>query len=332
MAKVELSIDLGSKFITICQNGIGPILREPSVAIITKDRNKLVIQEAGYKAQNAMIGAFGGVKVVTPIREGIVVDEDMAAMMLKYFLDKVVKTGVFAPSIRAMVLINSSSTAADRRSAERCCLKAGIKEVTLVETPLALLAYTRSVGGLIVDMGGGKTEISAVTNRGIAAGCTVNIGGDAFNKAIIDSIQARTNVRIGENTIEALKLSALTFYNNDNGQYSVSGNEYGGSKQKTLTVKASDMTAAVLPLVDDVIEVVVSVLNETPSELAGEILRKGIFVTGGCMNIPKITDYIASELQLPVTKINDYEHAAALGGLNFFNNRQMLSDMIGVRL
>ncbi len=331
MATVELSIDLGSKFITIYQKGIGPVLREPAIAIAAMAGNKLEIREAGYKAQRIMTGSLGGAKIIAPIKEGVVVDEEMAAMMLRYFLKKIIPTGLFAPRIKAIVSICSSSSGSDRRAVEKCCLKAGIKEVTLVEAPLSLLAYTGSIGGLFVDIGGGKTEIAAVTNRGIAAGCSVNIAGDAFNNAIIDSLYMHYGVKVGEYTIENLKQSALSFYVNDEGSYAVSGAGSDGSP-RSLYVSAADMREAVIPLVDDILEVVMSVLHQAPPELAGEVLRKGVFVTGGCMHIPGLFEYLEQALELKLTLLRDGENAVAIGGAKFFDDKELLGDMLGIRL
>lgn len=331
MATVELSIDLGSKFITIHQKGIGLVLREPSFAIAQKTRDRYEIREAGYRAESIMTTALGGAKIVAPIREGLVVDEDMCAMLLSCFLKKILPSTLIPPRVKAIVSISCAMTNSDRKSVEKCCIKAGIKEVILVESPLSLLAYTNSIGGLFVDIGGGKTEIAAVTNHGIAAGCAVNIAGDAFNGAIIDSVYISYGVKLGEYTVENLKKTALSFYINDEGSYAVSGGGRDGSP-RSLCISAADMRDAVIPLVDDIIEVIMSVLNQTPPELSAEILRKGIFISGGSTHIPGLTEYIEQALELPVTSLTDVEHAVAVGGAKFYDNRTMLGDMLGVRL
>ena len=331
MATIELSIDLGSKFITIYQKGIGLVLREPAIAIATKVRNRLEIRDAGYRAESVITGSLGGARVIAPIKEGIIVDEEMATMLLAYFLKKIMPEGLFAPRVKAIVSICESSSSSDRRAVEKCCLKAGIKEVTLVESGLSLLAYTNSIGGLFVDIGGGKTEISAVTNHGIATGCSVNIAGDAFNNAIIDDLYRNYGVKVGEFTIENLKKSALSFYVNDAGSYAVSGGSADGSP-RSLYVSAEAMRNAVIPLVDDIIEVIMSVLNQTPPELSAEILRKGIFVSGGSLHIPGLIEYMEQALELPVTPLKDIENAIAIGGAKFFDERDLLNDMLGVKL
>ena len=337
MATIDLSIDLGSKFITIYQRGVGLVLREPAIAIAAKAKNRLEIREAGFRAQSVMTGALGGAKVIAPIVEGIVVDEEMTAQLLKYFLDKILPHGLVKPHVRAIVSICSSSSGSDRQAVEKCCLKAGIKEVTLVESPLSLLAYTNSIGGLFVDIGGGKSEIAAVTNRGIITGCTVNIAGDAFNSAIIDYIVQKYGVKLGEFTVEHLKCSALSFYINDNANYAVSGSakdasDFKDGSPRSLYVSASDLLAAVQTLTDDLIEVIMSVLEGTPPELSAEILRKGIFVSGGSLHTPGLVDYLAQALELPVTPLQDLDNAVAIGGARFFENKDMLADMLGVKL
>ncbi len=331
MSAIELSIDLGSSFITIYQKGIGLVLREPSIAIVQKVRDHFEIREAGYKAESIMTSSLGGAKLVAPIKEGVVVDEGICALLLENFLKKIVPQSFFQPKIKVMVSISCALSNSDRRAVEKAFLKAGVKEITLVESPLSLLAYTNSIGGLIVDIGGGKTEIAAVTNHGIASGCAVNIGGDAFNGAIIDTVYMAYGVKIGEYTIENLKKTALSFYINDEGSYPISGGSRDGTP-KSLLLSAEDMRDSVLPLVDNIIEVTMSVISETPPELSAEILRKGVFLTGGSSKIPGLRDYFEKALELPVTEIKENGHAVAIGASKFFDDRTLLSDMLGIKM
>lgn len=331
MAVIELSVDLGSKFITVYQKGIGPVLREPAVAIAQKVRDRYEIREAGYRAESIMSSSLGGAKMMAPIREGLIADEEMCILLLRHFLKKIIPSSLFPPRIKAIVNISCSMTNSDRKAVEKCFVKAGVKEVTLVESPLSLLAYTGSIGGLFVDIGGGKTEIAAVTNRGIACGTTVNIAGDAFNAAIIDSVYMAYGVKLGEYTVEKIKKSALSFYLNDEGSYAVSGGGKDGAP-RSVCITAADMRDAVLPLVDDIIEVIMSVLNRTPPELAAEILRKGIFVSGGSTHIPGLIEYMEQAFELPLTPLYDRENCVAVGGAKFLDDRRLLGDLLGIRL
>ena len=331
MANIQLSVDLGSKFITICQKGVGLVLREPCIAIAQKTKDRLEIREAGFRAESIISTSLGGAKVVAPVHEGFIVDEETFTLLLKHFLKKILPSTFIPPRVKAIVSITCAMTNSDRRAVEKCFVGAGIKEVILVESPLSLLAYTGSIGGMFVDIGAGKTEIASVTNRGIATGVAVNIAGDAFNNGIIDSLQKHYGVKIGEYTVEKMKKNVLSFYINDEGTYTVSGSGNDGGP-RNLSVSAEDMRDAVLPLVDDVIEVIMSVLGQTPPELSAEILRKGIFISGGSTHIPGLVDYIEQALELPVTVVADVENAVALGGVKFFDDMHYLGNLLGIRL
>lgn len=331
MANIELSIDLGSKYITVCQTGIGLVLKEPAIAIVTKSKDKIEIREAGFRAESILSTALGGAKLVSPVHEGFIVDEEMFTLLLKYFLDKIIPKSVFPNRIKAIVSITCAMTNSDRRLVEKCFVRAGIKEVTLVESPLSLIAYTGSIGGLFVDMGAGKTEIASVTNHGIACGVAVNIAGNTFNNAIIDYLQKIYGIKLGDYTVEKMKKTALSFYVNDEGRYVASGSGNDGSP-RSINVSAEDMREAVIPLVDDIIEVIMSVLGQTPPELSAEILRKGIFISGGSTHIPGVVDYIEQAIELPVTVLGDVDNAVALGGQKFFEDKNLLSNLLGIRL
>lgn len=331
MAHIDLSVDLGSKFITVCQKDIGLVLREPAVAVARRVKGGYEIGDVGYKAESIVSSALGGASIISPIKEGSIADEGMFVEMLRLFLKRILPSSLIRPRVSATVAVSLSLTGGDRRVVEKCFLKAGVKEVTLVESPLCLLAYTGSIGGLFVDIGGGKTEVAAVTNRGIACGATVNIGGDAFNSAIIDAAYTAYGVKIGDYTVEKLKKSALSFYLNDEAAYTVSGGGKDGAP-RSVRITAADMREAVLPLVDDIIEVIHDVMDKTPPELAAEILRKGIFITGGSSHIPGLIEYMEQAFELPLTPLYDAENCVALGGMKFLDDKKLLSDLLGIRL
>ena len=331
MANIQLSVDLGSKFITICQKDVGLVLREPCIAIAQKTKDRYELREVGFRAESIISTALGGAKVVCPVQEGFIVDEEMFTLFLKAFLEKILPTSFIKPRVKAIVNITCAMTNSDRRAVEKCFVSAGVKEVILVESPLSMLAYTGSIGGMFVDIGAGKTEIASVTNRGIASGVAVNIAGNAFNNAIVDSLQKHYGIKIGDYTVEKMKKNALSFYLNDEGRYIVTGVGSDGVPAN-LSVSAEDMRDAVLPLVDDIIEVIMSVLQETPPELGAEILRKGIFMSGGSTFIPGIVDYMEQALELPITVVSDVENAVALGGVKFFDDMHYLGNLLGIKL
>lgn len=332
MPKIELAIDLGSNFITIFQRGIGLVLREPNLAVASFIGGKPEIREAGFRARSMLSQSLGGARVVAPVKEGAVTDIETCSLLISHFLKKLVPDSLFKPSIHALVLISSSLVNSDRKNIEKAFLKAGVKELLLVESPLALLSYTGSIGGLFVDIGAGKTEIAAVTNHGIASGCTVNIAGDAINCAIVDKITELYDVKIGDYTAEKLKLESLSLFDNDANISLVTGRSLIDGAPKNAKVKAKDMFEAVHPLIDDLTEVIKSVLSSAPPELSAEVLRKGIFVSGGSSQIPGLKEYIAKKLALDVIPLEDVENAVAIGGGYFFSDKIFLSDLLGIRI
>ena len=141
----------------------------------------------------------------------------------------------------------------------------------------------------------------------------------------------RYGVKLGDYTVEKIKTSALSFYLNDEGSYAVSGGGRDGAPRSVM-ITAADMRDAVLPLVDDIIEVVMNVLNQTPPELSAEILRKGIFVTGGSSRIPGLKEYMEQAFELPLTPLYDGPNSVAIGGAKFLDDKRLLSDLLGVKL
>lgn len=328
---IELSIDLGSKYFRVAQRGVGILLSEPCIAIVEKYKNKYEIADAGYAAESIISKAMGAIRVVEPVKEGIIVDEELFIKLIKYFFKKIYPKKLVKPTIKAIISITCSMSNSERRVVEKCFYKAGIKEIILVESPISLLAESKSVGGLFVDIGGGKTEVCAVTNRGIINGYTVNIAGDAFNEAIIDKANLQYGVKIGKNTIESLKKSALSLYVNDDASYPITGGGTSG-EIKTLTITAKFMREAVIPRLNDIIEVIMLVISETAPELSSEILRKGITLTGNSVNIPGLIDYFKKALELQINVLSDIDNSVVLGGTKFFDNKKVLSQMLGVKI
>lgn len=328
---IELSIDLGSKTFRVAQRGAGLLLCEPCVAIVQKVKNKNEIVDAGFSAVSIISKSMGGINIVEPVKEGIIVNEDIFIKLVKFFLRKIYNRKVMMPTIKAIISITSAMSNSERRVVEKCFFKAGIKEIIVVESPISLLAETETIGGLFVDIGGGKTEVCAVTNRGIVNGYTVNIAGDAFNQAIIDKANMQYGVKIGNTTIETLKKTALSLYLNDDGSYPITGGGTSG-EIKTLTMTAKFMREAVIPRINDIIEVVMLVISETAPELASEISRKGIFLTGNSVKIPGLIEYFQKALELKISLLSDIDNATVLGGTKFFNNKKLLSQMLGVKI
>ena len=328
MSQIEFAIDLGSSFFTVYQKGAGLVLREPNMALLAGDGN--VVREVGYKAKNMHVSTLGNSKPVYPVKEGVIVDSDTAVLVFKEFFKKILPDGIIKRKFTALVLVTSSMSVQDRREVEKVFTKLGARAVYVCDSPLALYEYKNATNGLYVDIGGGKTEVASVSGNGIVAGAVVNIAGNAFTNAIIDYVAEKYYVKIGEITAEKLKCESLSFYRNDTGVDFVSGMGLSDGMPKNAEIRAQDLFEAVAPLVDDLVDVIMSVLGATPPELALEVNRNGIYITGGSSQISGLNQYLADRLGLYSTTLEDVENGVTLGGGKFLDDVKKLGALIGV--
>lgn len=331
MALMELAVDFGSSYITIYKRGEGIVLKEASVVVSTHKKKREVV-ESGNAAKNYVRTTMGNAREIYPVREGVVVSVEDASLMMSEFIKRILPEKIFKPQIRAVVMISSGLTVVERRDVETVMLNAGVKDVILVESPLALLAYTNSVGGLFLDIGGGTAEVASVTKNGISAACSVNIAGAMLNSKIIDYFVENYGLKIGDYTAEKLKLDVGSMYDNDLSATEISGRDVLDGTPRSMEASAKDVRRAILKSIDALIEVVENVLNMTPPELAGEIGKKGIFISGGTSELPGLIEYLGVRLYLPITQLKDYDNAAALGGGVLLEDGKALSQMLNMKV
>lgn len=331
MAIIELAVDIGTTNITVFQKGKGIVLQEPTVAIAASRKNKLELLETGRAAEKALSASLGSAQVIYPVKEGIIVHEECARLILKDFLKRIIPERIFAPTVKAVVLIPCGLSIAERRAVENVCVRAGIREVTLVESPLALIAYTNSIGGLFVDIGGGTSEIACVSRRGIASGVTLNIAGNAFNARIIDHVADKYGLKIGDYTAEQLKAEVGSMLDNDVNELTISGRDRLTGEPRTVTVCARDVKDALAPVADNIIEVIMHVLNMAPPELLNEIRKKGIFFSGGSARLVGLSEYISVRIDLPVTELDALTEAVALGGGRLLEEPELLAQLLNIK-
>lgn len=332
MALMELAVDFGSSYITIYKRGEGIVLKEASVVVVSTYKKKREVVESGNAAKNYVRTTMGNAREIYPVREGVVVSVEDASLMMSEFIKRLLPEKIFKPQIRAVVMISSGLTVVERRDVETVMLNAGVKDVVLVESPLALLAYTNSVGGLFLDIGGGTAEVASVTKNGISAACSVNIAGAMLNSKIIDYFVENYGLKIGDYTAEKLKLDVGSMYDNDLSATEISGRDVLDGTPRSMEASAKDVRRAISKSIDALIEVVENVLNITPPELAGEIGKKGIFISGGTSELPGLIEYLGVRLYLPITQLKDYDNAAALGGGVLLEDGKALSQMLNMKV
>ncbi|MDR3216981.1 MAG: rod shape-determining protein [Clostridiaceae bacterium] len=331
MAKIEIAVDFGSAYITIFLKNGGLALREPTLAAVVRNKGKVEIIESGTRAKALLSRSLGGAHLVYPVKEGMAADMDVAAALIKLYIARVLPD-VFRTKISALVLVSAGLTAEERKDIERVFVRAGIKDVMLTESPLALIAYTDSIGGIFVDIGAGTAEIAAVTKRGIAYASTVNIAGNAFNNALIDMAAEKYHLKIGDYSAEKIKISSASLFQNDFSETEAGGRDLISGSPKSVQIAAVDIRNALKPLADYLVEVINTVFKSTPPELAEEIYRKGVFFSGGSSRLPGLKEYVASRLDMNVTCLEDVDNAVALGGGRLLSDKTFLGNLLGIKL
>ena len=330
---VDLVIDIGSKFVTIAQRGRGVVLKEPALVLLESRRNKMRLVEAGRGATKYLHQAASNEQVIAPMRGGMIVHEFAAQEMLREFLQRVVPAKVLRPSVRMIACVSCGLTNTEKSQIEKVLIGAGCNEVTIVESPIAVAAsVSEGSSQFVLDIGASKTEVAIVGHNGIVAGCSVNIGGDAFNNALIDYVTDTKRCRMTMPIAERVKKSIGSMYENDTTCTNVEMEEIGTDIDYTYKIYAKDFKNAIEPLVAKIIEVAYNLTFQIPDTMAQDILLGGIVVCGGSSYIPGLCDYIGKALALRAKQIDEPLNAAVLGALYYCDHPERLEDVLNVQM
>ena len=280
----DIGIDLGTASVLVYVKGKGVVLNEPSVVAIDKNTGKLL--KVGGDAQ-AMLGRTpGNIVAIRPLREGVISDYDMTERMLREFLHKV--TGgfqLFKP--RVIICVPSGITEVEERAVVDAGIQAGARRVYLIEEPVAAaigagIDISKPDGHMVVDIGGGTSDIAVISLSGVVESASIKVAGDQFNESIVKSMRRKHNVLVGERTAEQMKIEIGCVYpQEEDSSIEVKGRCLVTGLPKTITVHASEMLEAFEEPVERILEAIHSVLERTPPELVGDISNNGIVMTGG---------------------------------------------------
>ena len=279
----DIGIDLGTASVLIYVKGQGIVLNEPSVVAMDKNTGKLL--KVGADAQ-AMLGRTpGNIVAIRPLRDGVISDYDMTERMLKEFIHKVNGFQLFKP--RVIICVPSGITEVEERAVIDAGVQAGARSVYLIEEPVAAaigagIDITKPDGHLIIDIGGGTTDIAVISLSGVVESASIKVAGDMFNEAVVKYIRRKHNVLIGERTAEDLKIQIGCVYPQEEEQtVEVKGRCLMTGLPKVFTVSSSEMIEAFEEPAERILEEVHSVLERTPPELVADISTNGIMMTGG---------------------------------------------------
>ena len=307
---------MGNRNSLVYSTGKGLVLKEPSVVIYDKTTEK--IRAIGEEARQMAGHANSNMEVIRPIRQGVIVDFNVMEKMLKYFIAKAMGRRAFRKP-RISICVPSAITEIERRAVEEATYQAGAREVFLVEEPIAAaigagVDITKPFGNLIVDIGGGTTDIAVISLGGVVASSSVKVAGDSFDQAIMNYVRQNHSLFIGEEAAENIKITIGTAIEEANPQVmEVKGRNVLTGLPKTVKLTSEEIRSALKDATGQIVEAVHSVLEKTPPELAADIVDRGIVLTGGGALLKGMDTLIEQKTGVTTLTVQDAMHVVAVG-------------------
>ncbi len=311
----DIGIDLGTATVIAYVKGKGIVLREPSVVAV--DKNTGDVLAVGQEARKMLGRTPGNIIATRPLREGVISDYTVTEKMLKHFINKVCGKFIFAP--RIMICIPSQVTEVEKRAVIDAASQAGARKVYLIEEPIAAaigagIDISKPCGNMIVDIGGGTTDIAVISLGGSVVSTSLKVAGDKFDEAIVKYIKRKHNVMIGERTAEDLKVNIGCVYPKiQDMEMDIRGRDLTTGLPKTITIYSSEMLEALIEPAMMIVDAVHSVLERTPPELASDISDKGIYMTGGGCLVDGLDKLLQEKTGINVMIAEDTVSCVALG-------------------
>ena len=326
MMSTDIGIDLGTASILVYIKGKGVVLKEPSVVAFDRDTNK--IKAIGEEARLMLGRTPGNIVATRPLRDGVISDYTVTEKMLKYFINKVCGKFIFAP--RIMICIPSQVTEVEKRAVIDAASQAGARKVYLIEEPIAAaigagIDISKPCGNMIVDIGGGTTDIAVISLGGSVVSTSLKVAGDKLDEAIVKYIKRKHNIMIGERTAEDLKINIGCVYPKiQDVEMDIRGRDLSTGLPKTITVYSSEMLEALIEPAMMIVDAVHSVLERTPPELAADISDRGIYMTGGGCLVDGLDKLLQEKTGINIMIAQDAVSCVALGTGKALNNLDIL--------
>lgn len=334
MAAMEIALEIGTSYTSIFLSGQGIVLREPTIVAFQSDAKQRRVRAVGNAALEMLGRTPDKTTVVTPVVDGAIADVDSCTVMLREFIRKLLPDNyLFFPRIKAILGIPTGLSFEERRAYEDVCAAARIAEVTMIENIILSgvgidLSVASSSGGLVVNIGGGVTEIAALSLGGVITGCGVTIGGNMMDKALIDFLEGKFNVKVGLNAVRKMKHDIGSLHASDNSRYDVEGVDIRTKVPASVTIFATDIRDALLPYYSKICDAIESVINICKPEIAADIYKTGIYVVGGASLIFGLDELMRERLGLHVYIPPDPQYAAILGGGKLLSDTGLLGDIL----
>lgn len=328
----DLGIDLGTANTLVHVRGKGVVLREPSVVAIESDSGKVL--SVGEEAKQMIGRTPANIVAIRPMKDGVIADYDVTQAMLKYFITRAI--GQKNPFIRPRVIVSipTGCTTVEERAVREAAVSAGAKEAYLIEEPMAAaigagMPVHEPTGNLIVDIGGGTTEVAVISLGGIVTSRSIRVAGDNMDFAIINSLRKSYNLLIGERTAETIKmLIGSAVWEGPAEYYEVRGRDLVTGLPKTIKVSSTEVQQALKETVDQIVEGIKICLEKSPPELASDIMDRGIVMAGGGSLLKGLDKLISHETNMPVYVCEDPLLAVARGTGNVLENIDILKKVL----
>ena len=329
----DLAIDLGTANTLVYVKGKGIVLSEPSVVAVRKDTKGYNRVLAVGKEAKLMLGRTpGNIVAIRPMKDGVIADFEVTEAMLRHFIRKVHNRRTLIRP-RIIVCVPSGITQVEKRAVRESAESAGAREVYLIEEPMAAaigagLPITEPTSNMVVDIGGGTTEVAVISLAGIVFSKSVRVGGDKIDEAILQYVKRKYNLLIGERTAEVIKTTIGTAYPQEEPEsIEVKGRDLVSGIPKTLTIDSEEVRIAISEQIDTIIDAVKVALEQTPPELAADIVDRGIFLTGGGALLKNLDILLREETGLPITIADDPLSAVVLGSGKTLESLELLKEV-----
>ena len=331
----DLAIDLGTANTLVYVQGKGLVCSEPSVVAVARDPNGRggeVVRAVGFEAKEMLGRTPGDVRAIRPIKDGVIADFEITEAMLRYFIQRAHNRGKLIRP-RIVICVPPCITSVEKRAVRESALSAGAREVFLIEEPMAAaigagLDVTAATGNMVVDIGGGTTDVAVISLSGIVTSSSIRCGGDKMDEAIINYVKRKYNMLIGERTAEQVKMTIATASAEGPTQtMEIKGRDLVAGIPKVVVASSEEIAEALVEPIHQIVETVHLTLEKTPPELAADIVDRGIMLVGGGSLLRDFDHVLRQETKLPILRSDDPFTAVVHGAGKALENLQLLKDV-----
>ena len=328
----DMAIDLGTANTLVVLKGQGVVLNEPSVVAVITEGGKKSVLAVGDEAKTMLGRTPGNIQAIRPLKDGVIADFIVTEEMIKHFIKKVHKKTAFA-NPRILICVPTGSTPVERKAIQDSALAAGARKVQLIEEPIAAaigagLPISEATGSMVIDIGGGTTEIAVMSLGGVVYSKSLRVAGDAMDISIINYMRKKFNLLIGDSTAEKIKKEIGTAVPTSTNTFLMKGRDIRSGTPKEIALSEEDACEALMPVLNQMLAGIKEALENTPPELSADLVDMGLVLTGGGSLLRNIDKLISRDTGLPVTIADDPLSCVAVGTGKALENEELFSTML----